>query len=171
MDIEALFGRIPLFENLSPSGRKALAEISLAREIPKKELLFLEGDQGASICVLARGNVQLYRSTPEGKEIVIKVVKPGELFGEVVLFEQRAYPVNAVALQDSTVLMISRHQFARLLENEPFRHDFQFYLNALLHLSRLILDGEGPKSRLLSMLNLRLMTVFAGNGRVPGSKK
>jgi CRP-like cAMP-binding protein len=155
MDKEALLGSIALFENISPAGRKALADISLAREIPKRELLFLEGDPGESVFVLARGNVQLFRTTPDGKEVVIKVVKPGELFGEVILFEQRRYPVSAVALRDSTLLMISRRQFARLLEDESFRYDF---LRNLMQKLRYLVDqiqyltNHDVEERLLTFL-------------------
>lgn len=124
MDTQTILKHIPLFENISDAGRKALADICLSKEVKKKEIFFFEGDKGLSLYILVKGNVQLYKSTPDGREVVIKVVKPGEMFGEVILFEQNTYPVNAVALKDSTVFMISKHQFTCLLEDEDFRDDF-----------------------------------------------
>ena len=124
MDKQAILKQIPLFENISDESREALADICLTKTVRKKEILFFEGDKGLSVYILVRGNIQLYKATPDGRETVIKVVKPGEMFAEVILFEKTAYPVNAVALTDGTLFMISRHQFTCLLEDRAFRDDF-----------------------------------------------
>lgn len=144
MDTQTILQRIPLFENISDAGREALADICLTKDVKKKEILFFEGDRGLSVYILVKGNVRLYKSDSDGKEIVIKVVKPGEMFGEVILFEQSAYPVNAAALQDSTLLLIPRHQFICLLEDEDFRNDIfrnlmqklRFLADQIRHLTR-----------------------------------
>ena len=124
MDKVNILKQIPLFENISAASRKALADICLTKQVKKKEILFFEGDKGLSVYILVKGNVQLTKSTSEGREAVIKIIKPGEMFAEVILFEQNTYPVNAVALKDSTVFMIPKHQFTCLLANEDFRNDF-----------------------------------------------
>ena len=124
MDKEAVLSQISLFENISTENRASLADICIPKNVRKKETLFWEGDKGVSVYILVKGTIQLYKSTPEGKEVVIKIIKPGEMFAEVILFERSSYPVSAVALQDSLVFLISRHQFACLLENEAFRNDF-----------------------------------------------
>ena len=74
--------------------------------------------------ILAEGGVQLYKTAPEGREIVIKTVRPGEIFGEVVLFEQGEYPVTAVALEKSLLLRLPRQQIDCLLAADGFRRDF-----------------------------------------------
>lgn len=124
MDKEAILSRIPLFENISEESRSAMADICIPKNLKKKETLFWEGDKGYSIFILVKGIIQLYKSTTEGKEVVIKVVKPGELFAEVILFEENRYPVSAVALKESLIYMIPKHQFTCLLENERFRNEF-----------------------------------------------
>jgi len=100
MDKNELFSRIHLFENISRKSKAALADICLQKILQNKEILFIEGDKGYSLYILVSGNIQLYKTTPDGKEVVIKVVKPGELFGEVILFEQAEYPVTAIALKE-----------------------------------------------------------------------
>ena len=124
MNKEDILRHIPLFENISQESRAALADISIPKTVKKKEPLFWEGDKGLTIYILVKGHIRLFKTTSEGKEVVIKVVKPGEMFAEVVLFEQSRYPVSAVALKESLVFMISKHQFTCLLENERFRNDF-----------------------------------------------
>ena len=124
MNKEEILCQIPLFESISRESLASLSDICIQKRLSKKEILFLEGDKGYSIYILIKGNVQLYKSTPDGKEIVIKIVKPGEMFAEVVLFEENRYPVSAIALKESQVFMISKHQFTCLLASEAFRNDF-----------------------------------------------
>ncbi|HDQ15282.1 MAG TPA: Crp/Fnr family transcriptional regulator, partial [Sediminispirochaeta sp.] len=89
------------------------------------------------------GAVKLYKTSPEGKEVTVRLIHRGEIFGEVVLFEDMHYPVNAAALQSSRILKISRAALLSILEEEGFRNDFiaalmrkQRYLTErILHLS------------------------------------
>jgi CRP/FNR family transcriptional regulator len=124
MNKEDILKHISFFENISAKSRKALADICIPKTIRKKEILFAEGYKGYSVYILVKGNIQLYKSTADGKEVVIKVIKPGEMFAEVILFEEDLYPVSAVTLKESLVFMVSKHQFTCLLENETFRNDF-----------------------------------------------
>ena len=124
MNKESILLQTQLFENISPKNLSALADICLPKKYQKKEILFREGEKGYSIYILVSGHVQLYKTTPSGKEIVIKVIEPGELFAEAILFEENRYPVTALALESCLVFLLSRHQFNCLLENDAFRGDF-----------------------------------------------
>lgn len=124
MDKELILSQTSLFERISNSGRKALADICLPKNIEKKTILFHEGEKGYSIYILVTGSIQLYKTTPDGKDIVIKIIKPGEVFAEAVLFEQDSYPVSALALKNSFLFIIPKFQFLCLLKNEDFMKDF-----------------------------------------------
>jgi CRP/FNR family transcriptional regulator len=119
-----ILARTNLFENISDKSRNALADICLSKQVSKKQHLFLEDDKGVSLYILVTGSIQLYKTSTDGKDIVIRVIKPGEIFGEVILFEQDHYPVSAVALKDSFLYVIPKHQFIGLLKNEDFSRDF-----------------------------------------------
>ncbi len=112
------------FQGLSDKSRKALAEICIPKNISKKQILFLEGTSGHAIYHCVSGNLQLFKTTGDGKEIVIKTVKPGELFAEVILFEQDSYPVSARALTSGQVYVLPKIQIHCLLERPDFRNDF-----------------------------------------------
>src|SRR5208282_53462 len=60
----------------------------------------------------------------DGKEVVIKLVRPGEIFGEVVLFQQDRFPVSACALTAAQVFLLPKRQFDLLLEEGEFRREF-----------------------------------------------
>ena len=66
--------------------------------------------------LLMSGNIQLCKYSSAGKETVIKVVQPGEIFGEVILFEQDCYPVTAIALSAVKLIELPREQIHRLLD-------------------------------------------------------
>ena len=74
--------------------------------------------------LLARGRISIHKLSPEGSETVIKVLKPGEVFAEVILFEKKFYPVTAVALTDVLVFKLLRRDLLSLLRQEDFRNDF-----------------------------------------------
>lgn len=117
-----------MFGGLSEKSKKMLSEIAIPKNISKGNVLFNEGDKGFALYILGTGSIQLTKAGPEDKEIVVKIIKPGEVFGEVVLFEKDHYPVTAVALKNSTVFILPKQQFYCLLDNHDFRNDFIVFL-------------------------------------------
>jgi CRP-like cAMP-binding protein len=112
------------FNGISDRSIRSLATICIPKRVDKRQLIFLEGEEGHSMYILAEGGVQLYKTASEGREIVIKTIRKGEIFGEVVLFEQNEYPVSAVALEKSLLLRLPRQQIDCLLVSDSFRRDF-----------------------------------------------
>lgn len=112
------------FKELSRDSLKTLAGISTLREVRKRAVLFREGEAGRAIYLLRRGAIQLHKTTPDGGEVVIKVVQPSEVFAEVVLFERETYPVTATALAASELIVFPREDVHILLATPTFRNDF-----------------------------------------------
>ncbi|MBA7702381.1 hypothetical protein ES703_111148 [subsurface metagenome] len=125
MNIRALLQQTDFFAGISSKSGSALAGISIPKTVEKKKILFLEGQEGHSRYILAEGAIQLFKTAPDGRDIVIKLIQPGEIFAEVVLFEESHYPVSAVALKKSLVLMLPKLQVDCLLVNDSFRQDFR----------------------------------------------
>ncbi len=124
MDKKAILQQFGYFKDISDKSLTALADICLSKIYEKRQTIFTEDEKGYALFFCINGRIQLYKTTPDGKEVVIKVIKPGEIFGEVILFERVKYPVTAVALSRSQVFMMSKHQFMCLLQSEDFRNDF-----------------------------------------------
>ena len=97
----------------------------------------MEGDTGHAMYLMAQGAVQLFKTSPDGKEVVIKLVRPGEIFGEVVLFEKDVFPVSACALTPAQVFLLPKKQFHLLLDDEEFRREF---IGMLLSKQRFLAD-------------------------------
>ncbi len=124
MNIHSVIDQARFFEGISRTSKEALAKVCFACERPKQTILFREGESGEAMYLLARGRVSLYKLSPDGHETVIKVVKAGEVFAEVILFEKKFYPVTAVALTEILALRILRRDLLHLLRQEDFRNDF-----------------------------------------------
>ncbi len=112
------------FRGLSGSSKARLADICVPKVLGKKEHVFLEGDKGYSLYLCAEGAIQLFKTSEGGQDVVLKVIRPGELFGEVILFEKGRYPASAVALEKSRVYLMPKIRFHCLLEDPEFRNDF-----------------------------------------------
>lgn len=124
MDIENFIRQSPYFKGISDSNIAAIAKICMPRNLARKEILFTEGEKGHSLYFCANGKIQIYKTSPEGREVVIRIIQSGEIFAEVILFEQSHYPVTAMALTESTIFEMSRQAFYQLFDYEDFRIDF-----------------------------------------------
>jgi CRP/FNR family transcriptional regulator len=124
MDIELYINQASFFRGLSEEHRRGLADICNLKSVKKRDYLFHEGEKGRSMFLLVDGNIQLHKNTEDGREVVIRVVKPGEVFAEVVLFEKERYPVSARAVAHAEILVFPREGIHRLLAEEGFRNDF-----------------------------------------------
>jgi len=124
MDVYRILDQAGFFEGISRASKEALSRFCLPAERAKQSVLFREGEPGEAMYLLARGRMSLHKLSRDGRETVIKVLKPGEVFAEVILFEKRFYPVTAVALTDILAFKLLRRDLLDLLRQEDFRNDF-----------------------------------------------
>lgn len=125
------------FSGLSEAACKRLAGLSRRRTVAKRDLLFMEDSEGKAVYLLTSGSIQLVKTSMDGRETVIKTVKEGELFAEVILFEKSRYPVTAVAVTAAEVIELPRAGFLKLLNEEEFRNDF---MAMLMHKQRYLAE-------------------------------
>jgi len=124
MNIGQVLDQAGFFEGISKESKAALSKVCMPLERPKRTNLFHESEPGEAMYLLARGRISLHKISQEGREVVIKVIKPGEVFAEVILFEKKHYPVTAVALTEVLVFRRLRRDLLHLLRQEDFRNDF-----------------------------------------------
>lgn len=124
MNISRILDQTRFFEGISAASKELLSRHCIPHERRKHAVLFREGEPGEAMYLLVRGRISLQKLSVDGHETVIKVIKPGEVFAEVILFEQKQYPVTALALTDMMVFKILRRDMLGLLRQEDFRNDF-----------------------------------------------
>ena len=124
MELRVLFRQSELFRGMSEDALARLAAKGKQRRFEQGDTLFVEGTKGSEFFLLMEGDVRLYKTSPEGQEIALRIIRPGEIFAEVVIFEDTTYPASAAALSAGSVFAIGRASFAELLEDNRFRNEF-----------------------------------------------
>jgi CRP/FNR family transcriptional regulator len=146
------------FTDLSARSLAKLQTAESTRIVPAEGMIFFEGDEGAEVFRLVAGSVRLFRSTPDGREVTIHMVEPGELFAEIVLFERDTYPVSAVATEQSRLAVIQRRRIRALLDDAEFRDEFmRNIVGKMRYLSQqlYVLATMDVRSRLVRFLEVR----------------
>lgn len=98
-----LFSGLPGFRVLPEVERAVLDQSARRVAVQRGQILFSEGAAADTVWAVAAGKVHIVKSGPEGREIVLEVVAPGELFGAVVAIEDRPYPASAIAADTGAV--------------------------------------------------------------------
>lgn len=119
-----LLGKNDLFRDMEPSSLERLGAHSARLRLTAGDVLFVEGANGTAFYLAEDGTIRLSKSGMDGQEITVRLVQAGEIFAEVILFENPTYPVNAVALTNSTVVSIPREIFLSMLDEKAFRNRF-----------------------------------------------
>jgi len=119
MAIIDFFAHIPLFSGLSQEQHKNLFQICIKRRYRRNQTIFREGKPANGFYIVFSGRVKVYKLSPEGKEQILHIFGPGEVFGEVPVFAGRSFPAHASALEDSVILFFPRVAFIELVKKDP----------------------------------------------------
>jgi len=126
-----------LLGGLGEEAQEILAESAQVLVLEAQDFVFHQGEQKASFYALCLGKIKVFRLSPEGKEAFVKLLQPGEIFGEASIFKDQVFPASAQCTEAVTLLEISRQSLVNLLKDESFRLDFMAALfEKLQYLSR-----------------------------------
>jgi CRP/FNR family cyclic AMP-dependent transcriptional regulator len=110
---------IELFQDLSPKEMAELDRVTTITNVPKGRVFYQPEEMGEVLFIIKKGQVQLYRISPEGKKLVISTLGPGTLFGEMALLGQQMHNTFAEAVEDCQICVMSRTDLERLILNKP----------------------------------------------------
>lgn len=111
---------VDLFRDLSERDRAELDRMTTITSVSRGRVFYQPEDVGEVLFLIKEGRVQLYRISPEGKKLVIATLGPGTLFGEMALLGQQMHNAFAEAVEDCTILVMSRADLERLILSKPF---------------------------------------------------
>ena len=111
--------RAPLFSDLPVAEIERLGALLRPRRYARGEVIFLEGDRGDSLCLIAEGSIRIQLTDAYGREVVITVYGPGEIFGELALLDGEPRSADAIAQDASRVFWLQRDDFAAFLDSHP----------------------------------------------------
>ena len=131
-----------LFSGVPEADLEALADLAVSKAFARQATIFREGREAQGFYLLSRGYVKLVKSSPDGKEYIIRLVGPGETFAEAAVFSDASYPATAMALEDCQTLFFPKAPFLRHLAASPTlaRNMLATLSRLMLHLTRQLED-------------------------------
>lgn len=108
-----------LFERLDEEQLAGLERRARMRRFPKGAQVYLPSDASDSVFLLAEGRVKLCSSTPDGKQAILAFIEPGELFGELSLFEEFEPDESAETMVKSTLVLLPKDALDQLMNDSP----------------------------------------------------
>ena len=133
-----LLKRSFIFSESSEEELAELAGLAARRSFVPGEFVFWEGDAPDSFYIVIEGRVKVLKHSSLGKEFIIAFFGPGEMFGEVAVFQDRPYPASAQAAADTKVLRIRREDFLSFVAQRP-----QVVLRVISVLGERLRDAQG----------------------------
>jgi len=127
-----------VFSGLNNDELNDLARLSITRSFTSNEFIFWDGDTPDWFYIIAEGKVKILKHSSLGKEFIIAFFSPGEIFGEVAVFENKPYPASAQAVIETTVVGLKKDKFLSFLTNHP-----QVALKIIRVLSDRLRDAQG----------------------------
>lgn len=117
--MRALLSNHFLFETLSSTDIEKLEALAHARDFTNGQMIFAKGDPATGMMGVIKGEVRILNYSPDGKEIVLRTVKPGEIFGEIALIDGGERTAEARAVGKTSLLSLERKDFLPFLEENP----------------------------------------------------
>jgi len=116
---EEVVRRAPLFTALDEAAAVSLRASMDSVKIAKGSILFKEGDDGEHLYVIVDGKLKLGTSSGDGRENLLSILGPGEMFGELSLFDPGPRTSTATAVTDAKLLSLSHEKVIPWLRENP----------------------------------------------------
>ncbi len=111
--------RAPLFKALDDEAAAALQSEMARLHMERGDVLFHEGDPGDTLYVIAEGKIKLGRTSPDGRENLVAILGPGEMFGELSLFDPGPRTMTATAVAEAQLLVLRNESLTAVLTGRP----------------------------------------------------
>ena len=111
--------QVSIFSGLSVQEAKEISPYFLTVRFAKKEAIFSEGDTSEWFYIVKKGKVKITKLSHEGKEIILEIISPPDFFGGIAVLRGFPYPANAVAMEDTDAVKISRKNLMSIIDRFP----------------------------------------------------
>jgi CRP/FNR family transcriptional regulator, cyclic AMP receptor protein len=109
----------PLFSGIDPAAAHALYASMTQVQLPRGQAVFQEGEPGDRLYIIGFGKVKLGRRSSDGRENLLSILGPGEMFGELSLFDPGPRTASATAVADARLFELGHAELIEWLERYP----------------------------------------------------
>ncbi len=110
---------VSLFESLDQQELEALSDVTFTRTFSKDNVIILAEEEGDTLFILKKGQVKVSIVSEEGREVILSLLGPGSVFGELSLLDGKPRSANVVATEETDLLMLRRADFLQLIYKTP----------------------------------------------------
>lgn len=110
---------LPIFERLEDESLRPLSRVAMLRQIPRNTVVLHAGDSTDNIYFVLSGVVKVQISDEEGREVILSMLGPGELFGEMGVLDDHPRSATVLAVESSELVMIGQADFKQCLAQNP----------------------------------------------------
>ena len=111
--------QIDIFQDLSQREVEEIDRSTTMTTCEQGRIFYAPDEMGEVLFLLKKGRVQLYRLSPEGKKLVVAIMEPGSIFGEMSIVGQGMHNTFAESIEDCTLCVMSRVDVERILMEKP----------------------------------------------------
>ncbi len=110
---------MPVLSSLSQRDWEKVKHLFVEKHFGRDDYIFFEGDPSSWLGIVLEGRVKMIKHSEPGKDVVLDLIAPGELLGEVAAFNGEPYPATAQAMEPTVVASIRQDDYLRLLKQYP----------------------------------------------------
>ena len=114
-----LLHRVPVFAALAEEELERVAEVTVPRRFAAGEVVFREGDESSTCYIVRSGHVRAVREHTDGRSITLATFGPGDIFGELAMFDDERRTATIEAIDESEAIAILAGDMRRLLREHP----------------------------------------------------
>ena len=118
-DVAALLAKVPTFETLGDTELVAIAEVAVPRRFDAHEVIFREGDASDTCYVVRSGQARAVREHTDGRSLTLAQFGPGDIFGELAMFDDERRSANVETVEATEVIGILGTDMRRLMRGHP----------------------------------------------------
>ena len=107
---------ISIFSGLKKEEVRKIADFCMPRTYPKNSMIILEEEFGDTVFAICEGTVKITRGNAEGKEVILALLGPGEIFGEMAIIDGESRSANALAQENCILLAFPQNEFLKILK-------------------------------------------------------
>lgn len=116
---KSLVADLPMFAGVAPDDLNEILKEAQSIRYPKGTHVFQQDEEAHSFFVLLHGHLRVMKVTPDGQQVVVRFVTPGDLFGIAMAMARTTYPATAMAVVDSVALVWPSATWPRLVAKHP----------------------------------------------------
>lgn len=110
---------LDVFQGLESEQFASLCQCTTKRRLHRGSFLFRQGETASTVYLIKSGKLKLVQTSEDGRETILDICGPGEVLGELSLYQEQEQPSSAIAMEEMCICCFSKHQFEALIKQNP----------------------------------------------------